>query len=229
VGAGEEEATRPSPGGAEEPVDVADELRRHEELLRAATPAVRVAVVRERAVSYGVGVDPAAAYLERSRAERIATAARSSGGTGLLHLEGDLLWAVVLPRADVRVGRDYVRAYGRLGRGIVQGLATAGVVATWVAAPGLSNDCCPLSSRGEVLASEGMILGGAAQHATSRALLHHGGISWKVDRPCVERLFDLPTGGPADRLGGVADLRPRLDRRALVRALEQALDDEIAR
>ena len=208
---------------------VTEELAQHELLLRQGRPAVRVAVARERTLSYGIAVPSEAPYLRRARAEGIPTAARSTGGSGVLHLEGDLLWAVVLPRSDERVGRDFPKAYARLGRGIVAGLAAAGVDAAWVAAPGLSEDCCPLSSRGEVLVAGGRILGGAAQHATSRALLHHGGISWIVDRPCVDRLFGLPADGPSSRLGGLAGLTGPGEPASTGAVLARALGDELER
>lgn len=205
------------------PVAVFEELRRHESLLRRGRETTRVAVVADRAVSFGVSVSPAAPYLARARSERIATVPRTSGGSGVLHLPGDLLWAIVLPRADPRVGRDFVHAYDRLGEGVAQGLAAVGVRARWVAPPGLVEDYCPLSSRGHVLEVEGRVIGAAAQHATARALLHHGGVSWSVDRDCVDRLFALPVNGPSSRLGGIGEIMPALDRGSVARSLERAL------
>lgn len=206
-----------------EPAGVAEELRWHEELLRRGAAAVRVRLVRERALSYGLGVREEAPYLRRARERGLATARRSSGGTGILHLEGDVLWALVLPRANPKVGRDFARAYGRLGEGLVTGLEAVGVRARWADAPGLAEAYCPLSSRGQVLAVDGGVLGGAAQHATSATLLHHGSVSWAVDRQEVDRLFDLPAGGPSLRLVGVAELQPRTDARGLAEALWKAL------
>lgn len=186
-------------------VDAAEELARHERLLRRAVPVVSVSIVQGTALSFGVGVPTDAPYLRRARAEGIPTAPRSTGGSGVLHLNGDLAWAVVLPRSDPRVGRDYVHAYERLGQGVVAGLESLGVRTGWVDAPALTEEYCPLSSRGKVLETGGRIVGGAAQHATSTSLLHHGFVSWRVDRALVDRLFGLPTGGPSRRLGTVAD------------------------
>lgn len=208
---------------------VVEEMRLQEEALRRGAPAALVSVVRERAVSYGVGVPSGAAYLLRARALGVATAPRTTGGTGVLHLEGDVMWAVVLPRSDPRVGRDPTRAYGRLGRGVVAGLAALGVRADWTPAPGLVEEVCPLSSRGQVLATDGKVLGGAAQHLTSTALLHHGSVSWSVDRPEVDLLFDLPPGGPSARLGGVSELMSNAGPDALARALAHALAEELGR
>lgn len=196
-------ADGPRPAG---PVEMGAEVVLQEELLRRALPAARVAVVRERTVSYGVRVAEDAPYLRRARSEGIATAARTGGGTGVLHLENDLLWAVVLPRSDPRVGRDFVRAYGRFGAGLVRALADEGLEARWAAPPGLVEEYCPLSSAGKVLVVDGRIVGGAAQHVTSNALLHHGAVSVGIDRAAVDRLFDLPAGGPSRRLGGLAEL-----------------------
>jgi lipoate-protein ligase A len=209
------------------PGSLAEEFRLQEALLRKGAPAVRVVLARERAVSYGIGVRPDAAYLARARALGVPAVPRTSGGSGLLHLVDDLIWAVVLPRSDPRVGRDFARAYDRLGRGVVVGLAAVGVRARWVAAPGVADDYCPLSSRGEVLATEARIVGGAAQHATSEALLHHGTVSWSVDREQVDRLFDLHPGGPSDRLGGVNELGAVSQPAAVAEAVARALNDDL--
>ena len=206
----------------EPPVTLADELAEHERLLRRGTAQLRVRVVRAAALSYGVSVHDDATYLQRARAEGLPTVGRSTGGTGLLHLPGDLVWAVVLPRDDPRVGRDFARAFDRLGAGISDGLRAAGVEAGWAPAPGLSDDYCPLSSRGSVLVAAGRVLGGAAQHATSRALLHHGGISWTVDRPRVGRIFGPLPATTLERLGGVGDLGATLTAARLAAALERA-------
>lgn len=190
----------------EGPVPLQAEVLLQEELLRRGLPAVRVAVLRERTVSYGVRVSEDAPYLQRARSEGIATAARTGGGTGVLHLENDLLWAVVLPRSDPRVGRDFVRAYDRFGAGLVRALVDEGLEARWAEPPGLAEAYCPLSSQGEVLVVNGRIVGGAAQHVTSTALLHHGAVSVAIDRAAVDRLFGLPAGGPSTRLGGLSEL-----------------------
>jgi len=191
-------------------------------MLRQGTPQLRARVVRSAAVSYGVSVHDDATYLQRARAEGLPTVGRSTGGTGLLHLAGDLVWAVVLPRDDPRVGRDFARAFDRLGAGISDGLRAAGVEARWAPPPDLSDDYCPLSSRGLVLVAASRVLGGAAQHATSRALLHHGGISWTVDRPRVDRIFGPLPASTLDRLGGVGDLGATLSATGLAAALERA-------
>ncbi len=184
-------------------LSVAAALEHHEALLRAGSAAGHVAVVGAPAVSYGVRVDPESSYLSRARSSGLPTVPRSTGGTGVLHLEGDLLWALVLPRADPRVGRDHVRAYVRLGAPVVTALGRLGIPAAWRAAPALVDDYCTLSSLGEVLVAGEAIVGGAAQHATATAVLHHGGISWRVDRPAVDRLFGLAAGGPSSRLAGI--------------------------
>lgn len=207
-------------------VGFADEVRLQDALLRRAAPAIRARVVRERVVSFGVGVPADAPYLLRARQRRIPTVPRSTGGTGVLHLENDIVWALVLPRTDPRVGRDFTRAYGRLGRGIVRGLGRLGIPASWVAAPGLVDDYCPLSSRGEVLVVDSLVVGAAAQHVTSNALLHHGSVSWEIDREEVDRLFGLPSHGPSARLGGVAERGIPGGPVGLAEALEQALSDE---
>ncbi len=205
----------------------------HERLLRAGQPAVHVATLRNTAVSYGVGVDPSAPYLARAQADKVPVVRRPSGGTGLVHLPGDLVWAVVLPRTDRRVGRDFVRAYDRFGRGLVGLLEERGLSTRWVSAPGLSDTYCPLSSRGQVLDCGGQVLAAAAQHATGLALLHHGVLPRTLDRARIARWFELRVPGPADALTclgevGVPDLPEEVARalgRHLVAALAAAAGD----
>ena len=208
--------------GTDRHASLAEEFRTQEACLRTGVPAVRVGIVPETALSYGIGVAATARYLDRARAEGVAVVRRSTGGSGLLHLRGDLYWAVVLPREDPRVGRDFVRAFDRLGEGTVRGLGSVGVRAEWGPAPALAEAYCPLSSRGRVLCAAGRILGGAAQHATATALLHHGSLSWRVDRAMVDRLFELEADGPSRHLAGVSELSPARTAQDVARALEAA-------
>ncbi len=210
-------------------VRVAEQLARQERLLRAGRPAVDVTIVRDPTVSYGVRVPPTSPYLERARALGVAVAARATGGTGLLHLEGDLLWAIVLERQDPRVGRDFVHAYARLGEGVVRFLAAEGIRARWSEPPRLADDYCTLGSGGEVLADGSAILGGAAQHATSAALLHHGAVSLTVDRTRVDRLFGFEAPSPSSRLAGLRELGVERTPAELAERLARALGDAIGR
>ncbi len=221
-------SVRTGPEHAARTVSVAPELDLHEQLLRAGVPAVRVGVAAEPALSYGVGVRGEPGYLRRAADAGLPTARRTTGGTGIVHLRGDLLWAVVLPRTDPRVGRDFVRAYARLGAGVVDAVTAEGFEARWVAAPGLAEAYCPLSSRGEVLEVDGAIAGAAAQHATSRALLHHGTLSLSIDRDLVDRIFELPTPGPSRRLGAAVRLRETPGSTAMAERLAARLSARLA-
>jgi len=178
-------------------------LRIEEELLRQGEPAVHVAVVERTVLSVGVGVRDDSPLLRRADGLGIPTAHRSSGGTGVLHLAQDLVWAVILPRSDPRVGRDFVHGYSRFGSGLVAALAAHRISSAWVPAPGLSEECCPLGPRGHVLETHGQVVGAAAQHLTGTALLHHGTLSLHVDRDLVGRLFSFPDPVLADRLGAL--------------------------
>lgn len=198
-------------------------------LLAVGAPAVHVAVLADRAVSVGVGVRGSAPYLDRARAEGYAVVRRSSGGTGVLHAPGDLAWSLVLPRNHPLVGRDYLRAYGRLGRGVVGFLADHGVSATWIPAPGLSEEFCLLGHRGQVLAARTGIVGGAAQHVTRTALLHHGTLTARIDRPAIARLFDLGRARAVDRLSSLAEAGLDHPLEELVPALADALARELER
>jgi lipoate-protein ligase A len=177
-----------------------------ERLLRAGVAEVRAAVLSDRTVSVGVGVRGEPAYVVRGQAAGLAAVRRSTGGSGVLHLPGDLVWSVALPRTDPRVGNDYARAYGRLGRSVVRFLAARGIDARWAPAPGLVEEYCVLSSRGEVLTVGARILGGAAQHATARALLHQGMIARRVDADLLGRVFGLVAPSMLDRLTGTEEL-----------------------
>jgi lipoate-protein ligase A len=197
-------------------------------MLRAGVPAVRVAVLADDALSVGVGVPDSADYLARARAERVPVVRRSSGGTGILHAPGDLAWSVVLPRSHPLVGRDYVRAYARLGRGAVRFLRGEGHEAAWAPAPGVSDGCCLLGTRGEVLEVGGRILGGAAQHASRTFLLHHGILPYRLDRADLSRIFDLTSPGPADRLAGLVDLGMERPSEGTARRLAEAIAAELS-
>jgi lipoate-protein ligase A len=199
----------PVPGLAEpvRPIPLREHLDADERLLRSALPTMRVSFLSDRAVSYGVGVPSNAPFLVRARAERIPTIRRSTGGSGLVHLPGDLVWSIVLPRADPRVGRDFLRAYGRFGEGAARFLDRTGRPARWAPAPGTAPEYCTLSGRGEVLCIGDRIVGGAAQHLTASALLHQGTISTGLDRPLIERVFDLEPEGPSRRLDSLRGLR----------------------
>lgn len=211
----------------EAPLPAADYARGDERNLRAGRAAVRAAVLSDRSLSCGVAVAEAAPYLRHAREEGIPIVRRSTGGTGLVHERGDLAWSIVLPRNDPIVGRQFVRAFGRFGQGVVRFLAELGIDGAWVDAPGLDPAYCTLTSRGSVLASRGRILGGAAQHLTGSALLHHGAISLTVDRGTIERLFGMPPGGPAERLDGLRSLGVRAPPEELAPGLARALADDL--
>jgi lipoate-protein ligase A len=167
-------------------------LRTDERALREATPTVRVSRVSEPALSIGVGQDDLAPAAERARLRGIPVVRRMSGGTGLLHASRDIVWSVVVPRAEADFGPNLQSAYGVLGEAHVRALEEFGVAARWIPAPALFEPYCLLSGRGEVLASDGRILGGAAQHLTRDALLHHGVVNVQTDASEVSALFGLP-------------------------------------
>jgi lipoate-protein ligase A len=160
-------------------------------LLQAGERAGRVAVLSDRSLSLGVAQSLDTPSARRARERSWAVGQRSTGGTGVLHLPGDIAWAMVLPRDHPAVGRDFVRAYDRLGRGVVEALAPMGAAVSWGPPIHFSADFCLLGPRGRVLSREGRVLGGAAQHATGAALLHHGVVALRVDRTALRELFEL--------------------------------------
>ncbi len=178
-----------------------------EAVLRRGVRGAHVATVLDGpVVSVGVAVPTGSRFPTESRSAGVPVVRRQTGGTALLHGSGDLLWSIVLPRSDPKVGRDFARAYDRLGAPVVTFLRSEGLDAEWVASPGVSDEYCTLGLRGKVLSAQGRILGGAAQHATSAAVLHHGAISWTVDRPALGRLFCDRGEELAGRLAGLAEL-----------------------
>jgi lipoate-protein ligase A len=152
---------------------------------------VVVTVVDAPAISAGVSVDPQSPTLERARAMGIPVTRRSSGGTIVLARPGDLLWSIVVPLTDPGSRSKFLHAYAKLGAGVVAWLRTFGVKARWSDPLAHSAEFCLLGPRGSVLTVESRMLGGAAQHTTSRALLHHGLLVRTVDRDQLAGLFHL--------------------------------------
>lgn len=210
-------------------ISCAAEVSADEALLRQGEVAARVAVLNDRAISVGVGVPDRARFLVRGRGLGWPVVRRETGGTGLLHSPGDLAWTMVLPRSDPRVGRDYVRAYERLGRGVVRFLESEGISASWEPSPGLGDDYCLFGPRGSVLSTGRRVLGGAAQHLSARALLHHGIVPRTIDRGALVRVFGISEADARDRLTSLTELGLTSAPRTLARKLGRCLSEEIAR
>lgn len=170
-------------------------FREHEARERALTAgamrAARVGTASDVALSAGVAVPREAASLLRGEGDGIPVLRRLSGGTVVLVRPSDILWSVVVPRARGARPTAGLHAYAELGAGIVQALADDGIPAEWTESPGLSAEFCLLGLRGRALSVGGRVVGGAAQHLTAAALLHHGILLRTVDRPLLERLFGL--------------------------------------
>jgi lipoate-protein ligase A len=205
------------------PITAEEYERRDERSLRRALGSSTAAVLSDRALSVGVGVPVDTDWVERTRRRGIPIVRRSTGGTGVLHEAGDLVWSIVLPRGDARVGRDYSHAYSRFGAGATGFLAGLGLDAGWTAPPAVSDSCCTLGARGCVLSVGDRVVGGAAQHLTRTALLHHGTISVTVDRDLLRELFDLVAPADADRLAGIREFEIDLSGPELAARLAAAL------
>jgi lipoate-protein ligase A len=201
------------------PVELTDEglldgeenIRRDGAALALGRPHVRVARISAPALSIGVGQASNVASARRARALGLPVLRRTTGGTGVLLGDGDVLWSIVLPRDDPRIGRDFVQAYGRLGLGVVHTLASFGVEAEWGPALGLSEEFCFLGSRGCALTSGGKALGGAAQHATRTAVLHHGVVPLTLDRQRMEAVFGLAPAFSEPKLTTLVELVPSVN------------------
>lgn len=166
-------------------------LARDRDLLEAGRPAAAVALVAEDAVTFGVAHRDDDPFARAARRAGVAVLRRSTGGGGLLHLRGDLTWSIVLPRGDPRVGRTFIRAFPRLGAPVVSTLSDLGLGATWSPASRSAEPYCLLSGRGEVLRVGDRAIGGAAQHLSGSALLHHGTVNATLDPDRLHRIFGL--------------------------------------
>ncbi len=191
------------------------------------SPVVRTATLTDSSLSIGVGIAEDAPVVRRARERGLPVVRRRSGGSAVVHGPGDLVWSVVLPRSDPRVGRSFVRAYGRLGAGVVAFLRDVAVSAEWTPAPDLSHDVCVLSGRGDVLAVGEAIVGGAAQRLNATRLLHHGMVSRTVDRSILGDLFPETAAGDLDRLSGLDVFGVRDDPAGLAAALAVALETSL--
>ncbi len=222
---------RPGPEGVAGPLSVerlpgSGHGARDEELLRAAVPALRVGVVTDLHLSLGVALPEGTPSARRAREAGIPVRRRSTGGAAVLARPGDLLWTRVLPREDPRVGPDFVHAYGRLGGGAAACLRELGAAhAAWTEPPGISEELCLLSGRGRVLAAGRRSVGGAAQHRTAAALLHHGILQFEVDLPLLSDLFGIPPATLEEHLAGVADWAPGVSPEGLAAALGRHLGE----
>ncbi len=205
-------------------VDPIENLRRDAELLGESRPGIRVASLSGVSVSLGVSQSGETTVARRARTLGVPVVHRSSGGSGLVHEEGDLVWSIVLPREDPRVGRDFSTAYSRLGAAVTASLRSRGLPADWTAAPGVAPSYCLLSPRGQVLSVRGRAIGGAAQHLTRRALLHHGTLNVSLDRDRIASLFDVPIALCERYLTCLQEEDPRV----LAADLARSLADQLA-
>ena len=211
-------------------LELSESLQRDEADVRAALPNVRAAVLGRRGISIGAGHAREPFVRRAEEVGLIDVVRRSTGGTAVLHLEGDLLWSLVLPRALPIVGRDFVTAYPRLGSGVIAYLRKRGLNVRWSEPPRIRDEVCLLSSRGNVLTVEGKVLGGAAQHLTSRSLLHHGCLQYSLEPELVTKVFDLPSETVRDHLTSLTSLglsgTPEEIAQGLHRSLSLALEEQ---
>ncbi|MGC2034784.1 MAG: hypothetical protein WA761_04980 [Thermoplasmata archaeon] len=178
--------------------------------LRSGAFQYRAAGLVDRSVTLGVAQTLDSGPVERARELGIPVYRRTSGGSGLLHLPGDLVWSLVIPRKDPIFGRRFATDYDRWGSGVVAVLEEQGIHARWTRPPDLSDEYCLLGRRGQVLSVEGRVLGGAAQHLTAHALLHHGVIGFDRAPDLISKLFRVDEQVAEGRLIGVRELRPAL-------------------
>lgn len=174
-----------------EPCTAADVLRGDEARLAEGQLAVRVGLFSNAAVSVGVSQRDVGELEGRAEREGLEVVRRSSGGTSLLHLPGDVFWSVVLPRDHPMAGAGFVHHYAGLGSGWVEFLRRRRVEARWERPSVRAEEYCLLASRGQALLVGARSLGGASQHVTRQALLHHGVVPKTLRPDLLDRLFGL--------------------------------------
>ena len=203
---------------------IQESVTEDENLLRAGVAAVRTSVLSDRSVSLGVAQPDDTLAATRAKALGLRVTRRSSGGTGLLHLPGDIVWSVIVPRDHPLLRAGVVRAYDRLGSPWIPLLDRVGVPVGWRPSPGVSEAFCLLGRRGSALFSGEAVLGGAAQHLTSRAVLHHGVVGLRTDPNQLAELFDLDPAALA-RVTSLRQLGVRLPPEELAGPLAGLLAD----
>lgn len=187
-------------------VDVGAFVAEDERRLAAGRPTFRVGVVSDPALSLGVSQSKSRHESVAAQARGWAVVRRSTGGVGLYHAPGDLVWSWVLPRTDRRIGRDYPRAFARLGEAVTQFLSELGVSAVWAPAASAVSSYCLASGFGATLQVDGRAVAGAAQHATRAALLHHGVVCVCLDPAAIAEVFDAPRDAIVRYLTGLRTL-----------------------
>jgi lipoate-protein ligase A len=203
-------------------------MERDEAALRAGAAIVRSAYFSSACLSIGIGERADGAVARAAGRAGLPLVHRRSGGSGLLHLPGDLVWSIVLPRSWALVGQDFVHGYERLGLGVTDWLRELGLDARWSPPFDRSERYCLLGPRGRVLTVGGRAIGGAAQHVSGTALLHHGVINRGLDPARLSELFGLTpelieatvTSLGAERVAGA----PETLARRLLDALGGAVD-----
>src|SRR5579859_2295028 len=220
------ETATESPRTSEAAVTSEEYLRLDEKLLREGRETTRVAVLSGPALSIGVSQRENAPCVVRARRLGIPVVRRSTGGLGLSHGPGDLVWSLILPRSEPRVGNDFSRAYARLGAGVVRFLAETGVTAAWQPPRGPPCEHCLLAGRGDVLRVGDRALGGAPQHATREALLHHGVLPYRLEVSKLAELFDLSPVVVEGSLTGLERVTGGIPPGVLAQRLRTVLESE---
>jgi lipoate-protein ligase A len=182
-----------------------EQIAADEKRLRAGGAGVSLALLTAPCLSLGVAQPTELPVARRARNVGLSVVRRSTGGTSVLCGEGDIAWSIILPRADPRVGRDFTHAYARFGGPITETLARTIGPTDWSPAPGLLEEVCILSSRGQVVRTPRGILGGAAQHRTGVALLHHGILHARPNRELLRELWPEVPSATFDEVAGLED------------------------
>lgn len=142
---------------------------------------------------------------ETCRRAGVEVVRRPTGGRALLHLPGEITYALVLPDTE---GVSVAAAFAGITASLARALRSLGVpvrVAGATAGP-LTASCLSRVQAGELVLGERKLVGSAQVRRGGR-LLQHGALPRRVDADLWQSL--LPGPCPADLAScGRADLRP---------------------
>lgn len=201
----------------------AEILGASESALYEGSPRVLLGRFIATALTLGVAQSLDSGIRDLARRKEIEIVIRGSGGLGVLHERGDLAWSLVLPRTDPRVGKNYIRNYAELGNGVVEGFRRFDIRGEWRPSGGRDPEICLLAERGEVLWIDGRVAGGAAQHLSGNALLHHGCIAVGSPGESTARLFGRDPKELRRKLVGLDELGEPPDPDLLLTAIGEEM------
>ena len=144
---------------------------------------------------------------------------RPTGGGAIYHAPSELTYAVVLPTGHPGLPADLYASYEHMASGVVEGLRSLGVDASYRRAQGGRDPFCYLREAGVAIVAGGRKISGGAQRRTRRAILQHGTIIVELDADLVARLFFEEVQRVHAGVGSLQDLGIEVSRTRLIEAV----------